>query len=63
MRKVILLAAVAWMVPFVFYGCSGDDGATGATGATGPGGDATPAFFLRHGPVSVTVLCPPRQSP
>ena len=43
MRKVILLAALALMVPLAFYGCSGNDGATGANGAAGlPGAPGTP---------------------
>lgn len=46
-RLIILMASLVLVVPFVFYGCSGDDGsagpagatgATGGTGATGPPG-------------------------
>ena len=37
-RLIILIASLVLVVPFVFYGCSGDDGATGAQGPQGPPG-------------------------
>ena len=46
-KLIILLASLVLVVPFLFYGCTGDDGsdgaagATGATGATGPAGPVT----------------------
>jgi len=44
-KLIILLASLVLVVPFLFYGCSGDDGSqgpAGATGATGPTGPAGP---------------------
>jgi len=46
-KLIILLASLVLVVPFLFYGCTGDDGsdgakgATGATGATGAAGPVT----------------------
>ena len=37
-KLIILLASLVLVVPFLFYGCSGDDGATGATGPKGDNG-------------------------
>ena len=37
-RLIILLASLVLVVPFLFYGCSGDDGAAGPRGATGDNG-------------------------
>lgn len=50
----ILLASLALVVPFLFYGCgsSGDTGSAGATGATGPPGSgvvSNEACAICHG--------------
>ena len=37
-RLIILLASLVLVVPFLFFGCSGDDGSSGAAGATGATG-------------------------
>jgi len=37
-RLIILLASLVLVVPFLFYGCSGDDGAAGAPGTNGTNG-------------------------
>ena len=42
-KLIILLASLVLVVPFLFYGCSGDDGAQGPAGATGPSGPTGPA--------------------
>jgi OmcA/MtrC family decaheme c-type cytochrome len=42
-KLIILLASLVLVVPFVFYGCSGDDGSTGAKGTDGTDGAPGPA--------------------
>jgi len=37
-RLIILLASLVLVVPFLFFGCSGDDGSSGAAGADGATG-------------------------
>jgi OmcA/MtrC family decaheme c-type cytochrome len=37
-RSFLLIGILCLLVPFAFWGCSGDDGATGATGAPGSNG-------------------------
>lgn len=39
-RLIILIASLVLVVPFVFFGCSGDDGATGPQGPPGPTGSS-----------------------
>ena len=42
-KLIILLASLVLVVPFLFYGCTGDDGSDGAKGATGDTGPSGPA--------------------
>ncbi len=60
-KRLIILLALALAVPFLFYGCSGDDGAqgpagapgttggTGLTGPPGPGVVSNEACVVCHG--------------